>query len=126
MANHVFEKLLDRPCFTNEERLMIRFLFMPTPWLVELWPEEIARQIDIVAWCGEEIGDRSNPLRGKPGDWRINELKGRTWIGFRTRRQMLAFKKYRKSHQESDTAYAVRRPIIVSQPHRVGTNLSAH
>ena len=46
---------------------------------------------------------RSNPLRGRAGDWRMSELKDRTWIGFRTRRQMLAFKNDRKSLQKPAT-----------------------
>ncbi len=107
MANYL-ERLLARSCFNDEERLVVQLLFEPTPWLVELSPEEIDHQCDIVGWCEEEIGTRSNPLRGKPGDWRITDLKGRMWIGFRTRRQLLEFKGYRNKNLGSRSPFLGR------------------
>jgi hypothetical protein len=77
----------------DERGDLMREVWAPTPWMINLNTRSDADYGLIRRWCFARFGDESSTIHGRPGTWRFGNatVMGWTWIGFSTEEQMREF-----------------------------------
>jgi hypothetical protein len=88
-----FRKIIAFNYRHDETSALMRKCWSVTPWVLDVFTGDAARERQIIAWCYERYGRKASPIHGVEGTWQRGNatIHGWTWMGFATDAQMREF-----------------------------------
>lgn len=88
-----FRKILEFNYRGDETSALMRKCWSVTPWVLDVFTGDDARERQMIAWCYERYGRQASPIHGFEGTWQRGNatIHGWTWVGFATETQMREF-----------------------------------
>ena len=88
MATDLYHRALAFDYGDAERAATMRKVWDPTPWIIDAYTgrDDGLRELQILRWCHDELGEQSSPIHGRTGRWHRGSatINGWTWFGFAT------------------------------------------